>query len=157
MRLQNFFLSLTEPPPSTGKYFTMITTGVAPLGEGNVTINSTSPFDAPIFDLGLASTYWDVATMRESVKSTAVIAKSAALSGFIDAPHGALADALADGSDAAIEEYVRQQSVSIFHASCTTRMTSGSIKDGVLDASLRVLGAAGLRIVDAGAFVRGFG
>jgi choline dehydrogenase len=155
-RLQNYYLSLTEKVPSTGKYFTMITMVASPLGEGNVTITSKSPFDAPTFDLGLLGAYWDVATMREAVKSTAIIANSSALGGFIGAPHGALADALADGSDAAIEEYARQQSVSIFHASCSTRMTSGTTVDGVLDSSLRVLGAAGLRVVDAGAFVRSF-
>jgi choline dehydrogenase-like flavoprotein len=154
--MQNYFLSLTEKVPSTGKYFTMITMAASPLGEGNVTINSKSPFDPPLFDLGLLGAYWDVATMREAVKSTAIIANSSALSGFIGAPHGALAGALADGSDAAIEEYVREQSVSIFHASCSTRMTSGTTADGVLDASLKVLGATGLRVVDAGAFVRRF-
>jgi choline dehydrogenase-like flavoprotein len=151
---QDTFLSLTQPEPTTGKYFTVITNVAAPAAFGNVTITSKDAFTSPTINPNLLGTAYDVATMREAIKSSAAIASSNALkSNFILQPYGQLATVLADGSDAAIEAYAQGFTTTVWHPACSTRMTTANGKDGVLNPSLQVIGTAGLRVVDAGSFV----
>ena len=56
-------------------------------------------------------------------------------------------------TDEEILSAIRQAARTIFHPTCTARMSPKNAKWGVVDPELLVKGAAGLRIVDASVFV----
>jgi choline dehydrogenase-like flavoprotein len=155
---QDQFLSSIVPAPSTGKYFTIITGVISSASVGNVTLNSSSPFDAPIINLNALGQPWDVAMMREGVKKAVRAANSKSLqNAFILAPYGPLADVINAGlTDDAIDQYVQGNTTIALHSSCSARMTKVNGTDGVVDPWLRVQGTVGLRVVDASAFVSSF-
>jgi len=106
----------------------------------------------PLIDLGYYTSHYDLVTMREAIKGIRPLAE--ALEGYVVEPVGRYADALADGTDEAIEGYLRDQSFPIFHASSTAAMTRWDSDAGVLNPDLTVKDTVGLRVVDASAFVR---
>jgi choline dehydrogenase-like flavoprotein len=163
--IQDEFLSGVSPAPPTGKYFTIISGLISPASFGNVTLNSSSPFDKPIINPNVFSDPWDVAMMREAVKTAVRMANASSLASatattngeWITGPHGPLVDVINAGlPDDVVDEYVLGNATLGFHPTSTTRMTKVNGTDGVLDSSLRVMGAAALRIVDAGAMVSCF-
>jgi choline dehydrogenase-like flavoprotein len=92
--------------------------------------------------------------MREALKSAIKFAHASSFDGFIEGPADAFAAAVANGTDAALEEYSRARSETIWHPCCTVAMASRSNSAGVLNPDLTVKGTVGLRVVDAAAFVR---
>ena len=115
---------------------------------GNISLASTSPFDAPVIDPALLGTPLDLAIMRESIKTARKYVATSAFSGYIVSEYGALAEAQTDEE---LDAFIRDQSDTVDHPVGTVAMGKG--KDGALDANLRVKGAKGLRVVDASAFV----
>ncbi|KAI0028093.1 GMC oxidoreductase-domain-containing protein [Vararia minispora EC-137] len=148
----DFYAGEAAVPPSTGGYFTIITIVRQPASVGNITLSSISPFEQPLINANLLGEYYDVATMREALKAAIRVAQSPALSdGFIAAPFGALAEAVAAGAtDGALEAFARNFSGTSLQPSGSTRMTRVGGTDGVLDPTLKVVGTIGLRVVDAG-------
>lgn len=121
---------------------------------GNLTITSTSPFDSPLINPNLLSTPFDILTMISAVKSARRFMSAPSWDGWITGEYGAFAQAK---SDVEIEEYIRNNSVTVDHVCCTAAMGPGTGvgkgSGGVLNANLTVKGTVGLRVVDASAFV----
>ncbi|KAI0712253.1 alcohol oxidase [Earliella scabrosa] len=141
------FLSKRVAFPTEGHYFSFVTAVISPSARGNISLASTSPFDAPVIDPALLGTPLDLAIMRESVKTARKYVATSAFSGYIVSEYGALAEAQTDEE---LDAFIRDQSDTVDHPVGTVAMGKG--KDGALDANLRVKGAKGLRVVDASAF-----
>jgi choline dehydrogenase-like flavoprotein len=134
---------LGPPPVANTNFFTAFTVMVSPTSRGNVTLNSTSPFAAPIINPGYLSTQFDIVTMREGIKSLRRFMAAPAWNGWIIDEFG---DFKAAQTDAQIDQFARENAETINHISGTAAMGK------VLNSDLTVKGAAGLRVVDASAF-----
>jgi len=92
--------------------------------------------------------------MREGVKAVKRFAAAPAFSDYVIGPFGDNFSAAT--TDAAIEDYVRGLTTTIFHPVGTASMSHWSSKNGVVNPDLTVKGTDGLRIVDASVFVSRF-
>jgi choline dehydrogenase-like flavoprotein len=91
--------------------------------------------------------------MREALKASVRFINVSTWDGFINEPFGPFADALAAGTDEALEDYARTTSGTVWHLASSAAMSSVGSHSGVLDPDLKVKGAVGLRVADASAFV----
>ncbi|KAF9012815.1 aryl-alcohol-oxidase from pleurotus Eryingii [Hymenopellis radicata] len=126
--------------PSTGSYLTVISAVVSPTSRGNTTIPSTNPWDAPIIDLQLFSTQYDIDAMVQSLKDAQTIVASEPWADYVLGPFGDLVNATTDGD---LAEYSRRNAVTVNHSLGTARIGE------VVDSELKVIGVSGLRVVDA--------
>jgi choline dehydrogenase len=115
-----------------------------PQSRGRIAICSADPLAHPRIDPGYLAAAADLRAMRDGVRLVRRIAAAAPLDAFRGAE---LAPGAAAQSDAAIDDWIRATAGTIFHPAGTCRM--GADDDAVVDASLRVRGVAGLRVVDA--------
>ncbi|RDX53362.1 alcohol oxidase [Lentinus brumalis] len=141
------FVSKRVPPPTEGHFFSFITAVISPTARGNVTLNSTDPFDAPIINPNLLGTDVDVAVMREAVKAARSFVAAPAWSDYIISEFGAFAEARTDEE---LDAYIRNNTDTVDHPVGTVAMGKGA--QGALDSELKVKGTIGLRVVDASAF-----
>lgn len=133
---------------------------------GNITLQSSSPFDPPVINPNLLATRFDILTMVSAIKSARRFMSASSWNGWILEEYGEFAQAI---TNAEIEEYARNNSATVFHPCCTAAMepdvysvtgtnTTGQEygsgrRGGVLKSDLTVKGTVGLRVVDASAFV----
>ncbi|KAF8192528.1 hypothetical protein BJ912DRAFT_1095103 [Pholiota molesta] len=143
----NFFISAEVPEPATGSFFTIVTVLVNPTSRGTVKIRSTNPFDKPIIDPRFLTTDFDVAVMRESVKSTRRFVSAPAWADYVIGPIVPGLD-----TDDEIDNFVRTTTTTIFHPSGTAGMAAFNSSNGVVNPDLSVKGTLGLRVVDASVF-----
>ncbi|KAI0040461.1 GMC oxidoreductase [Auriscalpium vulgare] len=143
------YASTVEPMPQTGRFFTIGTVLVSPSARGAVTLASTNPFDKPIVDPAFFSTAADIRIMREAVKAAKRFAGAPAFKDYIVRPYGAFANTT---TDAAIDVYARNGSVSIWHPIGTASIAPFASQDGVVNPDLTVKKTRGLRVVDASVF-----
>jgi choline dehydrogenase len=126
--------------------FTLHACQLRPESRGEVRLAGPDPFAEPVIDPRYLSAERDRATMRDAVKICRTIFRQAPL----DALRG---DELRPGArvvtDAEIDAYIRATAETIYHPVGTCRM--GTDDAAVLDASLKVRGINGLRVVDASA------
>lgn len=116
-----------------------------PYSRGSLKAASSSTFDAPLGDAAFLRNPLDVSFMVEAVKFTRTLTATAAIGALqpFEAVPGANVTA-----DAAIADFVRQQSATLFHPVGTCKLGPRE-EGGVVDAELRVYGVSGLRVVDA--------
>ncbi|KAK6221729.1 GMC oxidoreductase [Colletotrichum tabaci] len=116
-----------------------------PYSRGSIKAASSSTFDAPLGDAAFLRNPLDVSFMVEAVKFTRTLTATAAIGALqpFEAVPGANVTA-----DAAIADFVRQQSATLFHPVGTCKLGPRE-EGGVVDAELRVYGVSGLRVVDA--------
>ena len=88
--------------------------------------------------------------MTQAVRTSKALLATTPWQGFVGSPFGPLATAQTDQELAA---YIRSGVVTFWHHSCTAKM--GTLEDpmAVVDPSLRLKGAKGVRVVDASVFV----
>ena len=94
----------------------------------------------------------DVAIMIQAIRTSETLLATKPFQGFVERPFGAVANATTDQE---LEAYMRDGSVSFSHICCTAKM--GTLKDevAVVDPTVRLKGAKGLRVVDASVLVTG--
>ncbi|KIJ56360.1 GMC oxidoreductase [Sphaerobolus stellatus SS14] len=136
-------LGISNP---TGNYIGILVTMLTPTSRGSVTINSTDPFVAPVIDLGLLKTGFDIAAYREGVKLARRFVSAQAWNGFIIGPVGSIVNAT---TDAEIEAWLRANSGTTYHLVGTAAMSPYLATYGVVDPDLCVKRVSGLRVVDA--------
>ncbi|KAF9533808.1 hypothetical protein CPB83DRAFT_757126 [Crepidotus variabilis] len=144
----NDFGGLVEPShplPVNASFIGVIVALVAPSSRGYIKLASADPFDKPIIDPRFLTTTFDIFTMREAFRAVKRLMKAPAFSGYILGPYGS-SNAETDED---IDEFFRSYSATVWHAVGTAAMSTGNSKDGVVDASLKIKGAKGLRVVDA--------
>ena len=118
-----------------------------PESRGTVRLASADPLVSPLIDPNYLSADADVQRMVRGVQTMRRILAQPAL-----LQHGAreLPASAAAQTPHQIEAWIRQSADSIYHPVGTCRMGNGAMD--VVDASLRVHGVQGLRVVDASIF-----
>lgn len=115
-----------------------------PASRGSVTLGSADPLAAPLIDPAFLTAPADLERMVAGVKLMRQILQQPALTGLGGRE---LASSALAQTDAQIAAFVRQYADTIYHPVGTCRMGPGA--DDVVDASLRVHGLQGLRVMDA--------
>lgn len=115
-----------------------------------MTLNSTSPFVAPLIDPAFMQEPADVAILREAVKAAHRFVSAPTWQSLIVAPFAAAVPTI---TDADIEVYIMNQVNTFRHPMGTARMARASESVGVVGPELLVKNVEGLRIVDASVFV----
>lgn len=126
-----------------GYGYTLHVCVLRPHSKGNVRLASADPLAAPLIDPRYLSDERDLALLKSGFRKARDVLDAPALSSFkkstITGPSGL--------SDAALTEFVRGNAETIYHPVGTCRM--GVDDDAVVDASLKVHGLDGIRVVDA--------
>jgi choline dehydrogenase len=115
-----------------------------PQARGTVRLKSPDPRELPAIRLNLFDNQADFATARAGLRIARRIYGTEPMAGLISRETVPGADVQ---SDEAIDEHVRATAGTTQHPVGTCAMGTGS--NAVVDAELRVLGLAGLRVVDA--------
>ena len=111
-----------------------------PTSRGYVTLRTPSPYVKPRVLHNYLTTDEDRASILAGARVALQIAAQDALSDFITDTFVAPS---ADASDDELMEYIRQQTMTIYHPTSTAAIGQ------VVDPQLKVLGIDGLRVVDA--------
>lgn len=114
---------------------------------GSVTIGSSNPLADPIIDPNFYASPLDLFVAREAIRSGQRFVQASAWRGFVVAPLLNLT------SDADLDQYIRDTSITAFHPVGTAAMSPKHANYGVVDPDLLVKGLRGLRIVDASVLV----
>ena len=130
--------------PAGGHGFQAHTGPMRPTSRGSVELKSADPRDAPKILFNYTATENDRQVMRDGIRLTREIF---AQSAFDDLRGEELAPGPHAESDQALDAFVRDKGESAYHPSCTCKM--GVDDESVVDASARVHGIKGLRVVDA--------
>ena len=115
-----------------------------PESRGSVTLASADPLAAPLIDPAFLAVPTDLDRMVTGVKLMRQILRQPALAGLGGRE---LASSAAAQTDEQIASFIRQYADTIYHPVGSCRMGPGA--NDVVDASLRVHGVQGLRVVDA--------
>jgi choline dehydrogenase len=137
---------LLNPDPYPG--FLMSFNTCRPRSRGSVHIGSPDPHVSPTIQLNSLSVASDVEDVFEGARVVRQIAAAAPLAAVTASEREP--GAQVRGAAELLADF-RQRAGSVFHASCTCAMGADP-RSSVLDAQLRVRGAAALRVVDASAF-----
>jgi choline dehydrogenase len=115
-----------------------------PESRGFVALKSINPDDAPLIQPNSLSSPNDLRTLREAVK----IARRVVAQPAFDAYRGEeLSPSKSVQTDDEIDDFIRRTAITIYHPVGTAKM--GNDDQSVVDATLRVKGVQGLRVVDA--------
>jgi choline dehydrogenase-like flavoprotein len=117
-----------------------------------VKLTSADPFAHPLIDPNYLTTPFDIFTMREAVKAVKRFASADAWKDYIVSAVGGVVGT----EDADIDAYVRDQAVSVLHATGTASISPKGASWGVVEPDLKVKGVDGVRIVDASILVGSF-
>lgn len=112
----------------------------SPESRGRLMLRDADPNSTPVIDAGYLSDPADMPVMLHGIEAARRIMAQAPISGKI------ISETL-PGPDAQLEDYVRENCHTMFHAAGTCRM--GGDPDAVVDPRLRVNGCEGLRVADA--------
>lgn len=141
---------LTTQPNDGYQYASILGVLVAPLSRGNVTLASADTSDLPIINPNWLDDQADqeiavamFKRMRQAFQSKAM---EQVLIGEEYYP------GLQVQSDEQILEFIKENVMTLWHASCTCKMGTSDDHMAVVDAQARVYGVHGLRVVDASAF-----
>ncbi len=131
--------------PHLGHGYTLHVTLVRPKSRGALTLQSSSPTQAPLIDPAFLKEPEDLATLIKATQTGYDVMAAKAL----DAYRGPMLYPLERHNPAQIEAFLRQNSDTEYHPCGTCKMGPASDPLAVVDASLRVHGLQGLRVVDA--------
>ncbi|KAJ6498871.1 aryl-alcohol oxidase precursor [Mycena sanguinolenta] len=131
-------------PPPTGNFLSIMTAVVSPVSRGSVTVNTSDAFADPVIDPNLLGSEIDFLILREALKSAMDFTTAPAWRGYVLSPFGLNRTSTEDE----IDDYIRENSGSVFHPVGTASMSPKDATWGVVDPDLRVKGLKGLRIVD---------
>jgi choline dehydrogenase len=127
----------------TSRMFTAGPTLVSVQSRGSVRLRSADPSWHPAIDAAYLEDQADLDALLAGARRTWEICTQGALSAYLDRPWN-LPD---DPSDEDLVEHIRTWAQTLYHPVATCAMGSGD--DAVVDASLKVRGVDGLRVVDA--------
>ncbi len=117
-----------------------------PESRGEITLKSANPRDLVRIKQNFLQTDKDRKAQRAGLRMVRDICARPALQAFIDKQ---VAPGPDDWSDAALDEHIRVNSITVHHPASTCKMGRDADPLAVVDAECRVIGARGLRVVDA--------
>ncbi len=126
--------------------FTIHVCQLRPESRGYIGLRSDDPFDDPAIFANYLAAEEDRRALRAGVDIVREVAGQKALSGLRGAEFEPGADV---SSDQEIDAWMRRAAETIYHPVGTCRMGLADDAMAVVDASLRVIGLSGLRVVDA--------
>ena len=135
-----------EPEPYPG--FLLAFNSCRPESRGRISLASSDPLAAPLIRPNYLSTERD---QREVVEASRLIRRFMQAPALKSVTVEEVSPGLATESDAAMLDYLREQGGSIYHL-CGSCAMGPDPRSSVVDASLRVHGIRGLRVVDASIF-----
>jgi choline dehydrogenase-like flavoprotein len=128
-----------------GHGYTLHVTLMRPKSRGTVTLASANPTDAPLIDPAFLSHPDDMRTLVKGTQMGYDILQAEALAPY----RGKMLYPLERNNVAQIEAFLRKNSDTEYHPVGTCKMGPTSDPMSVVDATLRVHGLQGLRVVDA--------
>jgi choline dehydrogenase len=134
----------TEPTQYDGHGFAFGGTVVRPESRGEVRLQSSDPYAPPLIDPNYFDSERDLSGMVEGVKIARKIVNAKAFDDLRGPEYRPGPDVTTDDE---IADALRQYSETLYHPVGTCKM--GGDPMAVVDASLRVRGVEGLRVVDA--------
>ena len=117
-----------------------------PESRGRVGLQSADPFADPAIFANYLATDEDRRALRQGVAITRDVARQQALKAI---RAGEYEPGESISSDAEVDAWIRRAAETIYHPVGTCRMGAADDAMAVVDASLRVIGLVGLRVVDA--------
>jgi choline dehydrogenase len=114
-----------------------------------VRLKSPDPKKAPAIRFNYMSTEADWRDFRTAIRLTREVFAQPALSAYCGEE---IAPGKAAQSDAALDDFVRENVESAFHPCGTCRMGAADDVNAVVDSECRVIGTHGLRVVDSSVF-----
>ena len=126
--------------------FTASVLQLRPESRGHIELVSSKPEDYPAIHPNYLATKTDCETLVAGIKIARAVCRTDPVKSLITEEH-APGPAVADNDDAAILEWARNTSTTIYHPTGTCKM--GQDKMAVVDEKLRVYGVSGLRVADA--------
>ncbi|KAF8342784.1 aryl-alcohol oxidase-like protein [Cantharellus anzutake] len=143
------FTNTLYPRPSKGNFMSIATVNLSPSSRGSVKLRSSNPFDTPLIDLGLLTEEPDLHISVAALKHAREFATAPIFNGYVLGEWGPLTPAQTDEE---IIQYIRNNTVSIFHPSCSLAISAKNSTKGVVNPDLTVKGIKKLRVVDASVF-----
>jgi choline dehydrogenase len=138
-----YLLAMTGDEPVQVK---IIATLHLPESIGAIEVRSADPTEQPVVHFGYLGTERDVERLRHAVRHAVELLETDAfrsiVEGVVAPPAGAL------GSDAALTAWIERSVGTMLHSAGTCKMGDGGDPDAVVDERGRVLGVAGLRVMD---------
>ena len=128
--------------------FTLKLGQVYPESKGSVTLKSNDPTDLPIIRANYLSAPHDLKAMVDAVKFGLTFFDTPAMKNIIS--EVIVPDSSIHNDDKKLEEFVRNESLTVFHPVGTCGM--GPNEDDVLDIDLKVRGIDSLRVIDSSIF-----
>jgi len=137
---------LLKPDPFSA--FLLSFNACRPTSRGHIEIRSANPLEAPAVHPNSLATAEDVADVIAGAHLLRAIAATAPLSHYVESE---MLPGSAKQSDAQLLQDFRERAGTVFHPVSTCRMGPDPAS-AVVDASLRVYGVDGLRVIDASVF-----
>ncbi len=125
------------------RMFSAAATLVSVQSRGSIRLRSTDPSWHPAIDAAYLEDQTDLDALLAGTRTTWDISTQGALAEYLDRPW----NLPTNPSDDDLLEHIRTWTQTLYHPTSTCAMGSG--EDAVVDASLRVRGVEGLRVVDA--------
>jgi len=128
-----------------GHGYTLHVTLMRPKSRGSVTLQSAKPTDAPLIDPAFFKDPDDMQTLIKATQMGHDIMEAKALAPY----RGKMIHPLERNNPTQIEAFLRKNSDTEYHPVGTCKMGPATDPMAVVDASLKVHGMQGLRVVDA--------
>ncbi|KAG6865075.1 hypothetical protein C0991_005305 [Blastosporella zonata] len=127
-------------------FLTLASIVVSPDSRGNITLNSSDPFDEPLIDPGFLTSEFDKFALRETIRKSMLLLSAPVWKDYVIRPDGGLQNAT---TDAELDQFIFDSLEPGLHGVGTAAMSAKGAKYGVVDPDLRLKGAEGVRVVDA--------
>ncbi|KAF7375564.1 Choline dehydrogenase, mitochondrial [Mycena sanguinolenta] len=112
--------------PATGNFMSIVTAVTAPSSRGELTLNTTSPFDQPNINPNLLGTDFDLFVMAEAIGAARNLLNATAWEGYVIREY----DDLAAATDpVSLKAYIQSNAGTIFHPVGTARISGLRIAD----------------------------
>jgi choline dehydrogenase len=128
--------------------FTIGCTFLRPKSRGHLRLNSKNPRDKPLIQPKFLTDTDDIPPLVRGLRICRSLVEQSAFDQF----RGAEFPGPTGGDDDKLTDYIRSNSQTVDHPSCTCKMGRDGDPMAVVDSELRVRGIRGLRVVDASVF-----